>query len=87
MLTYRQIVECVRSRTGRTVRTCWIAEVKRELGLTKRVAWNRGQGRRASPCPEHYKEAIRYCLTSSEDLSRPRDIKPLGQQVLKRRSG
>ena len=26
MPTYRQIADCVRRRTGRTVRTCWIAE-------------------------------------------------------------
>ena len=60
--TYQQITECVLGHTGRTVRTCWVAEVKRELGLTTRVAWNRGQGRGAPPCPEPDKEAIRHCL-------------------------
>ena len=39
MRTYRQVAECVRRRTGRTVRTCWIAEVKRELGMTNREAY------------------------------------------------
>ena len=34
MATYKQIVECVKRCTGRTVKTCWIAEVKRELGLS-----------------------------------------------------
>ena len=63
MPTYKQIAECVRRRTGRTVRTCWIAEVKRELGLTTRTAANRGQGFGATPCPERYKEAIRHCLS------------------------
>ena len=65
MPTYQQIAEGVRRRTGRTVRTCWIAEVKGELGLTTRVAWNRGVGRGAPPCPDRYREAIRYCLTKS----------------------
>ena len=66
MRTYRQVAECVRRRTGRTVRTCWIAEVKRELGMTNREAWNRGLGRGVPPCPDRYKEAIRYCLISCE---------------------
>ena len=62
MATYKQIVECVKHRTGRTVKTCWVAEVKRELGLTTRVAWNRGQGAGAPPCPARYKKAIRQCI-------------------------
>ena len=60
--TYRQVIECVKQKTGRTVKTCWVAEVKRELGLTTRVAPNRGQGAGAPPCPPRYKEAIRQCL-------------------------
>ena len=64
MPTYKEIAACVRRRTGRTVKTCWIAEVKREMGLTTRTAWNRGQGAGAPPCPPQYKEAIRNCLLS-----------------------
>ena len=60
--TYRQIIECVQGRTCRTIKTCWIADVKRELGLTTRTAWNHGRGKGAPPCPERYKEAIRSCL-------------------------
>ena len=71
MPTYQQIAECVRHRTGRSVRTCWIAEVKRELGLTTRVAWNRGQGRGAPPCPDLYKEAVRHCLASFRTSAQP----------------
>ena len=65
MPTYKEIAECVRRSTGRTVKTCWIAEVKRELGLTMRAAPNRGQGAGAPPCPERYKEPIRRCLDPS----------------------
>ena len=65
MPTYKEIAECVRSSTGRMVKTCWIAEVKRELGLTTRAAPNRGQGAGAPPCPERYKEPIRRCLDPS----------------------
>ena len=65
MPTYKQVAECVQRRIGRTVRSCWIAEVKRETGLTKNAAWNRGQGKGAPPCPDAYKEAIRDCLADS----------------------
>ena len=65
MPTYNQIAECVRRLTGRTVRTCWIAEVKRELGLTTRTAWNRGRGTSAPPCPSRYKKVIRHCVLNS----------------------
>ena len=61
-MTYREIQERVRRRTGQTVKTCWIAEVKRELALTTRTAWNSGRGKGAPPCPPHLKEAIRRCL-------------------------
>ena len=33
MPTYKQVIECVRNQTGRTVKTCWVAEVKREMGV------------------------------------------------------
>ena len=62
MATYVQIMECVRRKTGRTVKTCWIAEVKREMGLTSRKAWNAGMGYGAPPCPPHYKDVIRACI-------------------------
>ena len=62
MPTYKQIQECVQRQTGRTVKTCWIAEAKRELGFQMRKAPNRGQGIGAPPCPSHYKEAIRHCI-------------------------
>ena len=62
MPTYAQIVDCVRLKTGRTVKTCWIAEVKREMGLTSRKAWNTGMGDGAPPCPLRYKDAIRACI-------------------------
>ena len=62
MLTYRQITECVRSKTGRTVKTCWIAEVKREMGLTTRRAWNSGLGVGAPGCPSDLKQAIGRCI-------------------------
>ena len=62
MPTYKQIQVSVRQSVGVTVKTCWIAEVKREMGLTRGPAPNRGQGEGAPPCPQHYKDAIRRCM-------------------------
>lgn len=41
MKTYKQIQSDYLKMYGRTISSCWIAEVKRELGLTKRIAYNR----------------------------------------------
>lgn len=65
MKTYREIqreaaVE-LRVRPS-SVKTCWVASIKHELGLTDRRANNRGQGRGAPPCPNKYRKAIRRVL-------------------------
>ena len=63
MREYNLIEDCVKRSTGRgSVKSCWIAEVKRDLGLTKRVAWNRGKGKGAPPCPPELKAPIRECV-------------------------
>ena len=41
-----------------------------ELGLTIRVAGNRGHGRGAPPCREVYKEAIQHCLAKPGRIRR-----------------
>lgn len=52
MATYRQIQDDVQARHGRTVKTCWIADVKSSHGLTTRVAPNRESiQKRKYPCP------------------------------------
>ena len=45
-----------------SVKTCWIASAKHELGLTDRVANNRGQGKGAPTCPDKYRKAIQRVL-------------------------
>ena len=67
MSMYRQIVECVRQRTGLTVhRTAWIAQIKRELPLPVGTAWNSGHGAGAGPCPSRLREPILYCLQNHD---------------------
>jgi hypothetical protein len=45
-----------------SVKTCWIASAKHELGLTDRLANNRGQGKGTPPCPDKYRKAIQRVL-------------------------
>lgn len=64
MATYIQIMEYVKSKYGYSPKTCWIADVKEQMGLTLRQAPNRlDKRRRKNPCPEnkiaHIKEAIK----------------------------
>lgn len=41
MKTYKKIQEEYKQLYGRSIETCWIADVKRSLGLTTRKAYNR----------------------------------------------
>jgi len=53
MATYQDIQEDVKQRSGRSVKTCWIAHVKELNGLPLRRAPNReSPTRRVHPCPE-----------------------------------
>ena len=52
MATYRQIQNETNRRCGFVPKTCWIADVKAELGLISRAAANRiDAGQRKHPCP------------------------------------
>ncbi|HKF51404.1 MAG TPA: hypothetical protein VKB26_03765 [Candidatus Acidoferrales bacterium] len=66
MLTYKEIqraVGQVLSVRPSSVKTCWIADVKREMGLTRGIAPNTGQGVGAPTCPEKYKREIKKVLS------------------------
>jgi len=53
-MTYNQIrAEYKRLYEKPVIQSCWIADVKRELGLTKRIAHNRKNKNSAiKPCPK-----------------------------------
>lgn len=42
-MTYKVIPEIYKRHYDRTIKTCWIADIKRQLGLTTRKASNRGK--------------------------------------------
>jgi hypothetical protein len=63
MATYRQIQDWVRCEAGFVPKTCWIAHVKADHGLTLRQASNRYEHpTRAEPCPIEKRAAIRSAL-------------------------
>lgn len=59
MASYAQIQYQVKQVDGFTPKTCWIADVKNDYGLNKRVAPNRlALSKRKHPCPAGKREAI-----------------------------
>ncbi|WP_252099305.1 hypothetical protein [Escherichia coli] len=69
MATYRQIADDVKSRTGKAVKTCWIAHVKSLHGLTRRVSPNRiSTESRVYPCPEKWVAEIEQSLRNLSEL-------------------
>ncbi|BEC70004.1 hypothetical protein C3450_13725 [Escherichia coli] len=69
MATYRQIADDVKSRTERTVKTCWIAHVKSLHGLTRCVSPNRiSNERRVYPGPEKWVAEIEQSLKNLGEL-------------------
>ena len=70
--TYMQIQQHVSQELDvapNSVKTCWIAEVKRELGLTVNRAHNSGQGQGAPPCPPRYRETIRRFVSRTHSTT------------------
>lgn len=58
MATYRQISDDVRTHSGFTPKTCWIAHVKELNGIPIRRAWNRAGDGRGVPCPPDKRPAV-----------------------------
>jgi hypothetical protein len=62
MATYKQVQAYVKSKSGWTPETCWIADVKASLGIAMRKAWNRRGEDRVKPCPSEKRYAIEEAL-------------------------
>lgn len=63
MATYKQIQEFLKNEHGRTFKSCWIAHVKSDHGLTKRQAPNRYEpDKRVHPCPHEYRQHVENAL-------------------------
>ena len=63
MATYKQIQEYIKQEYGITVKTCWIADVKRQYGKTSRLATNRIDPEKAKyPCPQGKRSIIEEAM-------------------------
>jgi len=62
LATYKQIQEYVKQRSGVSVKSCWIADVKDAHGLTRGPAHNRQGAQRKYPCPLKYRRIIADAL-------------------------
>ncbi len=63
MATYKTIIAHVRDQAGFVAKTCWIAHVMSDHGLTQRLAHNRiNKDYRTHPCPSQRRFAIEQAL-------------------------
>lgn len=59
MATYKDIQTYVKEQKGFSIKTCWIAEMKNQLGMPMGKASNRyDEDTRTNPCPEGKKASI-----------------------------
>ncbi len=63
MATYKQIQEFLKNKHNRAFKSCWIAHVKSDYGLTKRQSPNRyDPNKRVHPCPDEFRENVEDAL-------------------------
>jgi hypothetical protein len=63
MATYSEIQDYIRAKDGFSVKTCWIADIKRSHGLITRSAPNRIDPLRPTyPCPIEKRPSIEAAL-------------------------
>lgn len=52
-MTYKEILAIYKSKYGRTIKSCWIADIKRKSGLKVKESPNRiNKAKVKHPCPE-----------------------------------
>ncbi len=57
-MTYKQAQRLYEDMYGKTIKSCWIADVLRSHGKTKRKAWNRIGIKPKYPCPDSIKPRL-----------------------------
>lgn len=69
MATYKQIQEDIKKRHQINVKTCWIADIKRQHGKTTRLASNRLDPQKVKyPCPQDKRTIIEESLKRFGDI-------------------
>ena len=62
-MTYKEIQSAYKSKYGKTVKTCWIADIKRKHGATNRAAHNRISDDPKYPCPSNIEPQLTELMT------------------------
>ena len=61
-MTYKQAANLFKKEYGKTIKTCWIADVLRSHGKTKHKAWNRIGNDPIYPCPPEVRSRLEIIL-------------------------
>ena len=67
MATYKQIQNHIKNTHGKTVKSCWIADAKEQLGLPVKQSPKR-IGERVHLCPNHIKPLIQEAFEYFGDI-------------------
>jgi hypothetical protein len=63
-MTYRETCELYRALYGTTIKTCWVTDVRRQMGLQVREACNRIGLEIQNPCPPELVQRIVQIITN-----------------------
>lgn len=68
-MTYKEIQKYYKEKYNTSIKTCWIADVKRELGLPTRKAYNRLNDDFVKyPCPKgDIKKRIKFIVRTNQN--------------------
>lgn len=63
MATYKEIINYIKNKHGFTIKTCWIAHVKKICGCNPKIALNRiSLNNRVNPCLKEKLKPIKDAL-------------------------
>ena len=65
-MTYKEIQECYKHHFNSTIKSCWIADVKRQLGLPVRKAHNRKTSTITNKCPAHLIKQVAQIINKNK---------------------
>jgi len=65
-VTYKQIQSCYKKHFHRSIKTCWIADVKRQLGHLVRNAHNRKTATIINKCPGHLINQVKQIINGQK---------------------
>lgn len=61
-MTYKQIQICYKKHFNKSIKTCWIADIKRQLGLPVKIAHNRKTATIINKCPQHLVNQVKEII-------------------------